>query len=127
MKNDNIIRIGDPDGSGNNYSVEIGLNGYTDPLQFIVNDVFSEQEALDSVVDYCEENNWNGLFADDSEIAEEYPDDFITAGNHCHLLPRDQIIIHRLNESKKQSIKLNESQLRKIISESIKRTLIEMK
>lgn len=127
MKDDKIIRIGDPDGSSNNYSVEIGMNGYTDSLQFIVNDVFSEQEALDSVVDYCEENNWNGLFADDDEIAQEYPDDFITAGNHCHLLPSDKVIIHRLNESKKQFIKLNESQLRKIISESIKRTLIEMK
>lgn len=119
------ITIGNPEGVGKRYSVEIGSSSYAGSQMFIVNDVFSEQEALDAAVDYCEEHGWNGLFWDNEEQAQEYPDDFITAGNHGHLLPSDQVIVHSINESKKQTIKLNESQLRMVVSEAVKKVLNE--
>ena len=42
---------------------------------------------------------WNFLFWDDDESVEEYPDDFITAGNYCHQLRSDAFIVRPLNES----------------------------
>ena len=89
------ISLGNPDEDGNKYSVEIGMPAYVQPKRFVVNDVSGEEEALDKAVDYCEEQGWNGLFWDEKN-AEEYPDDFITAGNHCHLIRRDMVVIKKL-------------------------------
>lgn len=95
--NEREIIIGDPnDDIGNAYIVEIGLQSYVGSLFFKVFGVFNEQEALDAAVDYCESNGINGIFASEDEM-EEYPDDYITAGNHCLTLPADQVYVRPIH------------------------------
>lgn len=91
------IVIGDPnDDIGEGYSVEIGTQSYAGSFFFKVFGVFSEQEALDAAVDYCESNGINSIFASEDEM-EEYPDEYIMAGNHCLPLPADQVYIRSIH------------------------------
>lgn len=41
------------------------------------------QEALDYLIDYWEEQKWEGMFLSDDELVEEeYPDELLQGGNH---------------------------------------------
>lgn len=121
-----IITIGSPESGEKKFKVEIG-NGGLLSQQFCVY-AWHEQDALDAAVDYCEQVGWDGLFWDDDESVEEYPDDFVTAGNHSHLLRSDCFYVTQLNETKKNkknTIRLTESGLKKVIAESVKKVLVE--
>ena len=120
---DKVITIGSNESGEKKYKVEIG-NGGLHSVKFCVY-AFNEQDALDAAVDYCEKQGWNGLFWDDDESVNEYPDDFYTAGNSSHLLRSDCFYVSQMNESKKKTLRLTESQLRKMISESVKKVLSE--
>ena len=95
--NENIITIGSPEYGEQGFRVELG-DGGLGVKQFNVY-AYNEQDALDAAVDYAEKKGWNFLFWDDDESVEEYPDDFITAGNYCHQLRSDAFIVRPLNES----------------------------
>ena len=98
--NEDVITIGSPEYGEEGFRVELGNGGlHSVKLNVYAND---EQDALDAAVDYAEGKGWDGLFWDEDESAEEYPDDFITAGNHGHLLRSDCFIVHPLNESYKR-------------------------
>ena len=98
--NEDIITIGSPEYGEKGFRVELG-NGGLYSVKFNVY-AYNEQDALDAAVDYAERKGWNGLFWDEDESAEEYPDDFITAGNHGHSLRSDCSIVRPLNESYKR-------------------------
>ena len=98
--NEDIITIGSPEYGEKGFRVELG-NGGLYSVKFNVY-AYNEQDALDAAVDYAERKGWNGLFWDEDESAEEYPDDFITAGNHGHSLRSDCFIVRPLNESYKR-------------------------
>ena len=98
--NEDVITIGSPEYGEKGFRVELG-NGGLYSVKFNVY-AYNEQDALDAAVDYAERKGWNGLFWDEDESAEEYPDDFITAGNHGHSLRSDCFIVRPLNESYKR-------------------------
>lgn len=98
--NEDVITIGSPEYGEKGFRVELG-NGGLHSVKFNVY-AYNGQDALDAAVDYAERKGWNGLFWDEDESVEEYPDDFITAGNHCHSLRSDCFIVRPLNESYKR-------------------------
>ena len=98
--NEDVITIGSPEYGEKGFRVELGNSGLLS-VKFNVY-AYNEQDALDAAVDYAERKGWNGLFWDEDESVEEYPDDFITAGNHCHSLRSDCFIVRPLNESYKR-------------------------
>jgi hypothetical protein len=89
----NPIILGD-ESDGYLWYVEIGSGSYSS----IIFNVYArnERDALDSAVDYCEEQGWDGLFWDDDEEVTEYEDDFITAGNSGHYLRLDSFVVRRM-------------------------------
>lgn len=97
---EDIITIGSPEYGEKGFRVELS-NGGLHSVRFNVY-AYNEQDALDAAVDYAERQGWDSLFWDEDEDVEEYPDDFITAGNHSHSLRTDCFIIHPLNESYKR-------------------------
>ena len=99
--NEDVITIGSPEYGEKGFRVELGGNGGLYSVKFNVY-AYNERDALDAAVDYAERKGWNGLFWDDDESVEEYPDDFITAGNYGHSLRSDCFIIRPLNESYKR-------------------------
>lgn len=98
--NEDIITIGSPEYGEKGFRVELG-NGGLLSVKFNVY-AYNEQDALDAAVDYAERKGWYGLFWDEDESVEEYPDDFITAGNRSHSLRSDCFIVRPLNESYKR-------------------------
>ena len=88
--NNTIIQLGVPE-DGDLYYVEIG------EWHNVMFDIYASdpQSAMDIAVDYAEEQGWDGLFSDNDEIANEYPDDFVIAGNKCHKIRIDNFIIKR--------------------------------
>lgn len=107
---EDIITIGSPKYGEKGFRVEIGDGGlYSRRFNVYA---YDEQEALDMAVDYAESKGWKGLFWDNDESVEEYPDDFITAGNHCHSLRVDCFIVRPLKDSDKRN-ELNEDKSRK--------------
>ena len=88
----NPIMLGD-ESDGYLWYVEIG-NG----ISSVIFNIYAQnpQEALDSAVDYCEQEGWDGLFYDDDEGVIEYENDFITAGNSGHYLRLDSFIVRRM-------------------------------
>ena len=62
---------------GKNYSITVGRFGGP----FIVN-ADCEQDALDYLADWCEVNAPGLLWTIEEELALEFPDEYITAGNH---------------------------------------------
>ena len=95
--NENVITIGSSEYGEQGFRVELG-DGGLGIKQFNVY-AYNEQEALDAAVDYAEKKGWNFLFWDDDESVEEYPDDFISVGNHSHQLRSGDFIVRPLNES----------------------------
>ena len=87
------ITIGNNEYGEEKFYVEIG-NADLSSRPFVVF-AYNEQEALDLAVDYCEQNGMSNVFWDDEEEAQEFPDEFITAGNHCHLLRSDCVIVRK--------------------------------
>ena len=72
---------------------EVGVNNGTAWLSVFITAAYSEQGAIDSVVDFCEDNEFTGLvfdsytlenMADAGMTADEYADEngLICAGNH---------------------------------------------
>lgn len=64
-------------------------------VRFIVN-ANNLSDALDYVVDYCEENLINpGLLVDpdDEDECMEHPSDYMVAGNHSRMIRGDSIIM----------------------------------
>jgi hypothetical protein len=58
-----------------------------------------EQDALDILIDYCEERNYQGYFYTDEDLEEmtqEEQDDLLIAGNHCRYISNDVLIIEQL-------------------------------
>ena len=55
-----------------------------------------EQDALDILVDYMEEQGYSGYFLDEHDIQDLDPEDIIRAGNHCRPLAIDQLIIEHI-------------------------------
>lgn len=105
----NTITIGSPE-DGNGLHVTIACDSLGPYAEFDVYGVGSDAgAALDGAVDYLEENGEIGYFCDDDEIAQEYPDDYITCGNHCHLLRRDLVHIQPIKNMNESSI--NEYQI----------------
>ena len=96
-ENQRIFTIGDQnDDIGYAFKVELGTSSYLGSIFFNVFGVFSEQEALDAAIDFCEKHNIDSVFAI-PEDAEEFPDDYITAGNHGLAIPSDQVIITEIS------------------------------
>lgn len=95
--NEGVITIGSSEYGERGFRVELSDGGLS-VKQFNVY-AYDEQDALDTAVDYAEKKGWQFLFWDGDESAEEYPDDFITAGNHSHQLRSDSFIVRPLNES----------------------------
>jgi hypothetical protein len=89
----NPIILGD-ESDGYLWYVEIGYGDYTSTKFNIY--ARNPQEALDSAVDYCEQQGWDGLFYDNDEDVIEYENDFITAGNSGHYLRLDSFIVRRM-------------------------------
>jgi hypothetical protein len=65
----------------NNYRVSVTAQG----IEFMVN-ADNEQEALDYVIDYCEEHLPGLIMSRDDEESEEYLDDYVSGGNHGRFL-----------------------------------------
>lgn len=60
---------------------------------------YNEQDALDTLVDYCEEREYMGYFYSDADLeklTEEERDDLLVAGNHCRYISNDVLIIEEL-------------------------------
>jgi hypothetical protein len=55
-----------------------------------------EQDALDILVDYFEDQDYTGYFLNENEIAETPDDEIITAGNHGRPIAIDQLIIEQI-------------------------------
>lgn len=88
------IVIGDED-CGDLYSVTISNGDYSSVVFNVY--CYSAQDALDEAVDYAENQGWNGLFDDeDEEAINEFPDDYITAGNHGHYLRIDSFVVRKV-------------------------------
>lgn len=98
--NEDVITIGSPEYGEEGFRVEISNGGLYSVLFNVY--AYNGQDALDAAVDYAERKGWDGLFWDEDEGVEEYPDDFITAGNHGHQLRLDSFLVHPLNESYKR-------------------------
>ena len=64
----NVIKIGSNSCGEKLYRVFIGTG--TIWLQEFLVYAYSGQEAVDIVADYCEEQEWSGLYADYYEIAD---------------------------------------------------------
>lgn len=92
--NESVITIGSSEYGEQGFRVELSDGGLS-VKQFNVY-AYNEQDALDAAVDYAEQKGWEFLFWDGDESAEEYPDDFITAGNHGHQLRSDSFIVRPL-------------------------------
>lgn len=45
-----------------------------------------EQDAIDYMIDYCEEQQYNGLVCSMNDIPDEEIDGYIVGGNHCLVL-----------------------------------------
>lgn len=96
MENKQIFTIGNQNNDiGHFFKVELGKT-FLDSISFNVFGVFSEKEALDAAIDFCEEHKINNVFAD-SENTEELPDDYIIAGKHSLAIPSDQVIIAEIS------------------------------
>lgn len=114
---EDIITIGSPKYGEKGFRVEIGDGGlYSRRFNVYA---YDEQEALDMAVDYAESKGWKGLFWDNDESVEEYPDDFITAGNHCHSLRVDCFIVRPLKDSDKRN------ELKRTVNESVEQVVNE--
>lgn len=99
---DKYTTVNKPGGGADLYSVELGNGGAWSEMFYAF--AYDEQEALDAVVDYLEKTNPGRLW-DDDEGAETYPDDYITAGNHCHQIPGDEVVIHKVRDAMNESIR----------------------
>lgn len=83
------------------YKVDIG-SGIGRVFSFYV-DAPNSQDAVDRVVDFCEDNEFDGLYytydeveemaEEDGVSASEYivRNDLVTAGNHCHYVMLERI------------------------------------
>ena len=65
----------------NNYQVFLTSQG----IRFHVN-ADHEQDALDYVIDYCEEHLPGLIMSREEEIEEEYLDEYLCGGNHSRYL-----------------------------------------
>lgn len=61
----------------NNYQVWLTVQG----IRFHVN-ADNEQDALDYVIDYCEENLPGLVMTREEELDQEFLEDYISGGNH---------------------------------------------
>lgn len=76
------------------YSVEIGFGSLASSLYY-VGDVYDASDALEKVMRYAKENGFAELYADDEELADEYPDDYYYVLGYP--IRVDQFVIHELN------------------------------
>lgn len=96
MENKQIFTIGNQNNDiGHFFKVELGKT-FLDSISFNVFGVFSEKEALDAAIDFCEEHKINNVFSD-SENTEELPDYYIIAGKNSLAIPSDQVIIAEIS------------------------------
>lgn len=96
IENKQIFSIGDHNNDiGHFFKVELGKT-FLDSISFNVFGVFSEKEALDAAIDFCEEHKINNVFADPKNT-EEFPDDYIIAGKNSLAIPSDQVIIAEIS------------------------------
>lgn len=90
--------------------------------QYVINASDAEQWLWDDFKDYCQENNLNP----DEHINDEIWKNFASSEAYDVLLnlgPYNES--YEMNESKKRKVKLTESQLHRVIKESVKRVLKE--
>lgn len=73
-----------------NYRVTLDLG-----VAFWVN-ADCEQDALDYVIDYCEEHRFIGFIASHGEIDEDDEDVFVCGGNHGLYLTTDTFFIQEV-------------------------------
>lgn len=76
------------------YSVEIGYSDYASSLYY-VGDAYDASDALEKVMRYAQENGFAELYADDEELANEYPDDYYYVLGYPIRI--DKFVIHELN------------------------------
>lgn len=90
------ITIGSPE-DGRGCHVTIAGDSLGPYAEFNVYGVGTDaQAAVDAAVDYLEKNGETGYFWDNEEAAQEYPDDFVTAGNCGHLLRVDLFHVEQM-------------------------------
>ena len=81
----------------------ISLNNYDNTFFIVCAD--STQDALDKVIDYCEDKSFTGYYITQSETEEEgltqeeIDSLFIVAGNHCLYVNVEHLHINKLNDS----------------------------
>jgi len=78
-----------------NYKVLVTAQG----IEFIVS-ADNEQEAIDYIIDYCEDNHLDGLVSDGSDLDEIEREEFIQGGNHGLYLTTRNIHIERIKRDK---------------------------
>jgi hypothetical protein len=64
---------------------------------YVISD--NEQDALDTLIDYCEEREYKGYFYSDEdleELTDEEREELLVAGNHCRYISNDVLIIEEL-------------------------------
>ena len=74
-----------------NYKVQVSMQG----MEFIVN-ADCEQDAIDYIIDDCEENYPGLLWSREEEEEQEYLEEYICGGNHGRYLSTHNIHIEEI-------------------------------
>ena len=74
-----------------NYKVQVSMQG----MEFIVN-ADCEQDAIDYIIDDCEENYPGLLWSREEEQEQEYLEEYICGGNHGRYLSTHNIHIEEI-------------------------------
>lgn len=90
----NPVLIGCDSPETASFKIELGYSGYDSSL-FYVGDCYDEYDALETVVNYLEQNNLIDLYTSEQESYEEFPDDFIEVNGYP--LQKDKFQIERLH------------------------------
>ena len=75
----------------NNYRILVTAQGF----EFVVN-ADCEQEAIDYVIDYCEEEFPNLLMSDKEVNSNDFLEDYVQGGNHSRYFNTFNIHIEKL-------------------------------
>ena len=73
---DNPVFIGCESEADADFMIEVGYSDYA-ASRFYVGGCYDEYDAFETVVKWMRENNILENYADDEEMAQEYPDDYV--------------------------------------------------
>jgi len=80
-----FVEISDLDITKKLYEIRLFSNAFGKDYTFYLS-AFDEQNAIDIMIDYCENNIPGLIMSRDEEVSEEYIDEFVYGGNYCRYM-----------------------------------------